>query len=118
MAPGQMRFISSFFGDEFAGRLGQHLDDLEGTSAHWHGRSENPQFAASEVDLALARRIDRPHALSRHTGGPRRDLSSIPPLLCASRGPARILGCDDHGSVNIKRQALAMIERESALRTF
>jgi hypothetical protein len=42
------------FGDKFAGRLDQDLDDLEGAPADGHRRAENPKFAASKVDLAGA----------------------------------------------------------------
>ena len=41
-------------GDKFAGRLGQNFDELEGAPTNRHGRPENPKFAASKVDLALA----------------------------------------------------------------
>ena len=42
------------FGDELAGRSGENLDDLESAPANRHGRPKDPEFAASEVDLALA----------------------------------------------------------------
>ena len=42
------------FSDKFAGRLRQSFDDLEGTPTNRHGRTENPKFAASKVNLALA----------------------------------------------------------------
>ena len=42
------------FGDKFASRLGQNLDDLEGSCTERHGRTKDPKFAASKVDLALA----------------------------------------------------------------
>ena len=43
------------FGDEFAGRSGENFDDLESAPANRHGRAKDPKFAASKVDLALAR---------------------------------------------------------------
>ena len=42
------------FGDKFAGRLGQNFDELEGAPTNRCGRSKNPKFAPSNVNLALA----------------------------------------------------------------
>jgi hypothetical protein len=42
------------FGDEFAGRLGENFDNLEGSPANRHGSATDPEFAAGKVDLALA----------------------------------------------------------------
>ncbi len=58
------------FGDQFAGRLRQNFDDLEGAPAHRRGRSEYPQFAASKIDLALTRSVNPSNALSEHGNGP------------------------------------------------
>ncbi len=53
------------FGDKFASRLCKNFDDLEGTSTDRYGKSTNSKFAASEVYLALARRVNRLNALSK-----------------------------------------------------
>jgi hypothetical protein len=58
------------FGDEFAGRLGQNCNYLEGAPSNRHWRSKNPQFAAGKVNLALARRVNRSIARSEHGSSP------------------------------------------------
>jgi len=58
------------FGDQFAGRLGQNLEYLEGAPTNRHCRSKNPKFAPGKVDLALARRVNRSIARSEHANRP------------------------------------------------
>jgi hypothetical protein len=55
-------------GDEFAGRLHQDRDDLEGAAAQRHRDPTRPQFAPAEVDLPLIAHIDQIGACFRHAG--------------------------------------------------
>ena len=55
-------------GDEFAGRLHQDGDDLEGPAAERHGNPARPQLPPAEVDLPLIAHIDQICVCFRHPG--------------------------------------------------
>src|ERR1700738_2867864 len=59
-------FHQTVLGDEFAGRLHQDRDDLEGPAAERHGNTARPEFPPAEVDLPLLARIDQISARFRH----------------------------------------------------
>ena len=59
------------FGHELAGRTGQNFDDLKCSSTDRHERAKDQEFAASQVNLALAGGVNQPSALFRHVSGPR-----------------------------------------------
>ena len=54
------------FGNQFAGRLGQNFEYLEGAPTNRHSQSKNPKFASGGVNLALARRVNRLMASREH----------------------------------------------------
>ena len=58
------------FGDDFSRRPDKDLDDFERAPTDRDGRTKHPEFAASQVDLALARGVDQPNALFRHIRSP------------------------------------------------
>jgi hypothetical protein len=54
------------FGDKLPRRPDQDFDDFEGSRADGYRRTKDPEFAASKIDLALARRVDIASAINWH----------------------------------------------------